>query len=245
MVNDIIKKSHQTAKKPNAPKAKPSPKIQRINRESLNKQPAKGKDLPPRPNPIALKSARTSAATSAKKASVSSGPIPSLKPQILKKPPRGKITKLLQKRTSRIAVSSVAILVTLGLVIWLTLPALSLKLASTKSGVNASLPYYVPDGYHLNLPIKATENQAIVSYYSRRTNDKLTLIQEKSLWDSQAVRQMVDEKSNGRYLTLNDRGLTIYTYSGNAAWVNKGILYQIQGSDKLSSDVLTQIAGSL
>ena len=55
---------------------------------------------------------------------------------------------------------------------------------------------------------------------------------------------MIEENSKGRFLTSRDRGITVYTHDGNAAWVNRGILYTIEGDAGLSSDAIMRIANS-
>jgi hypothetical protein len=55
----------------------------------------------------------------------------------------------------------------------------------------------------------------------------------------------VKEKAGDNYITYNERGLTIYTYNSNAAWVNNGVLYTIDGDAPLSSDQIRRIATSL
>ena len=49
----------------------------------------------------------------------------------------------------------------------------------------------------------------------------------------------------GKYATYNDAGLTIYTYGTDAAWVNGGVLYTVEGSANLSNEQIRRIATSL
>ena len=76
------------------------------------------------------------------------------------------------------------------------------------------------------------------------TNTSFVISQSNSPWNSDAVRSMIEENSKGRFLTSRDRGITVYTHDGNAAWVNRGILYTIEGDAGLSSDAIMRIANS-
>ena len=71
-----------------------------------------------------------------------------------------------------------------------------------------------------------------------------TIKQEKSDWNSSAVREFVDSKSKDT-TTTNSNGLTIYTYGSNAAWVNHGVLYTLEGDAPLSSEQIQRIANSM
>ena len=52
-------------------------------------------------------------------------------------------------------------------------------------------------------------------------------------------------KKTGTYLTYQERGLTIYSFGDQAAWVNGGLLYTIDGDAPLSSEQLLNIAASM
>lgn len=154
--------------------------------------------------------------------------------------------RLKRSKTFKIGVISASIAVALIILLWINLPSISIALASVQSGVNADYPHYTPEGYRLQLPIEAKDNQLSMTFASNQNQDSSFLLsQEKSSWDSEAVRAMVEEQSKGQFLTTQDRGLTVYTYSGNAAWVNKGILYKISSNSALSNDTIKRIASSL
>ena len=73
-----------------------------------------------------------------------------------------------------------------------------------------------------------------------------TLEQTKSGWDSSAVLDSyVKPMAGDDYETTTSNGLTIYTYDGSAAWVNRGIFYTISGDAPLSDDQIQRIATSL
>lgn len=152
---------------------------------------------------------------------------------------------LKQKKTIRLSAIVVSILVVVGIAIWMNLPTISVKFASAQADVAAEVPHFIPDGYTLDLPINATDNEVAITFKSRQNDSTFTLKQSKSAWDSNAVRAMVERDSKGQFLTTLDRGLTVYTYGGNGAWVNKGILYSISGDARLQKETIMRIANSL
>ena len=148
-------------------------------------------------------------------------------------------------RSMRIGIISASVVIVAIIAIWINLPTLSVAFASAQAGVNADYPHYTPEGYTLQLPVNADNNRVTMSFSSNQNQTSFSFSQEKSAWDSQAVRAIVEEESKGQFLTTQDRGLTVYTYDGNAAWVNKGMLYKISGDSRLSNDTIMRIAGSL
>ena len=149
------------------------------------------------------------------------------------------------KKIRRISLISISIAIVLGAIIWINLPALSVHFAATQTGVAAAIPHYTPDGFRLRLPIQTNDNQVTITYTATNGDTSFILQQSNSSWNSDAVRAMVEEDSKGGFLTSRDRGITVYTYNGNAAWVNRGILYTIEGDAGLSSDAIMRIANSL
>lgn len=144
-----------------------------------------------------------------------------------------------------ITASAVLLFILAGYVAYLNLPSLSVQVAAAQTGVAASYPHYTPDGYSLVTPVTADGDSVRMTFSSNSGIAGFTITQTKSTWDSSAVQDDVQRASDGQYLTTKDRGLTIYTYNGKAAWVNKGILYRIDGEAKLSSDQIQKIATSL
>lgn len=149
-------------------------------------------------------------------------------------------------RLLSIGSASLALVLLGGYFTYLNLPDLSVRVAAAQAGINASYPEYQPDGYRLNGPVAANSGKVEIQFASNAGPQGFTITQEKSSWDSSAVvSNIVKPKSNDSYVTTSERGLTIYTYNGNAAWVNKGILYTIEGDAPLSSEQIRRIASSL
>ena len=125
-------------------------------------------------------------------------------------------------------------------------PSLSVQVASMRAGVGALYPKYIPDGYSLSQPITHGDNRVAITFKSNSNSTHYTLTQAQSSWDSTAVLDnLVKKEAQNNYVTTRERGLTIYTYTTHAAWVNGGILYTIEGDADLSGDQIRKIATSL
>jgi len=150
---------------------------------------------------------------------------------------------------SRKIVASIAIvgvLIVGGYVTLVNLPALSVWVASSQAGIKATYPSYSPDGYSLSQPVSFSDGEVTLNFVSNGGGGGYVIRETRSSWDSTAVLENVVKKAAGEdYATTNDSGLTIYTFNGNAAWVNGGILYTIDSSAPLSNDQIRSIATSL
>lgn len=153
------------------------------------------------------------------------------------------------RRLSRfmsIGSAGIALLLLGGYFTYLNMPNLSVRVAAAQAGVNASYPEYRPDGYSLSGAVAYDQGEVNMKFASNSGPQNFTISQKKSSWDSSAVLDnYVKEKAGENYITYNERGLTIYTYGSNAAWVNDGVLYTIDGDAPLSSDQIRQIATSM
>lgn len=149
-------------------------------------------------------------------------------------------------RALTIIVVSIVVAFFAGYLTYVNLPSFSVRVASASAGVSATYPQYVPDGYSLDGGPQWSDGQVTLNFVSNSGTSKFTLKQTKSTWDSPAVLDNIVTKNAGtQYITNQEQGLTIYTYGGNAAWVNGGILYTIQGDSPLSTDQIRHIATSM
>lgn len=131
-----------------------------------------------------------------------------------------------------------------GYLTYLSMPNISIKMAAVQSGIDAKYPGYKPDGYALNGPIKFKSGEVSMRYAYADGSSAYTITQQKSNWNSSAVKEFFSEKHKSPNTTMID-GLTVYSGGREAAWVNGGILYQISGDANLSSDQIQKIAASL
>lgn len=149
-------------------------------------------------------------------------------------------------RLLSIASASLALLLLGSYFTYLNMPSLSVRVAAAQAGVNASYPEYRPDGYSLSGPVAYRDGEVTMKFASNGGPQNFTVAQAKSSWDSSAVLDnYVKDKAGDNYLTYNERGLTIYTFDGSAAWVNGGVLYTVTGDAPLSSDQIRRIASSM
>jgi hypothetical protein len=148
-------------------------------------------------------------------------------------------------RVLSIVSASFALILLGGYLTYLNMPSLSVRVAAAAAGINASYPDYHPDGYSLHGPVAYNQGQVSMQFAANAGPQNFTIRQTKSSWDSAAVLDnYVTPKAGTSYITYSERGLTIYTFNGNAAWVNGGILYTIEGDAPLSSEQIRHIATS-
>lgn len=148
-------------------------------------------------------------------------------------------------RAMHITTMCLALVMLGGYLTYINMPNLSVRVASARSGVTASYPEYRPDGYHFNGPVAYSPGEVTLSFKSNSSAQGYLVKQRASNWDSQAVLDNFVTKESDSYLTYSEQGLTIYTYSNKAAWVNGGVLYTIDGDAPLSSEQVLRIAASM
>lgn len=137
-----------------------------------------------------------------------------------------------------------AVMVLGGYFTYLSMPNISIRMAAIQSGVNAKYPGYRPDGYALRGPISFKNGEVSMKFAYAGGDQHYTLTQQKSNWDSAAVKEYA--ASEGEVLTTTTvDGLTIYGHGDRATWVNGGVLYQITSHAPLSSQQIQKIATSL
>lgn len=151
-----------------------------------------------------------------------------------------------RSKSFKVAMASLGLLLIAGYFTYVNLPNLSVRVAAAQAGINATYPEYHPVGYHLNGPVGYKNGEVNMNFTSNSGPVAFSLNQAGSNWDSSALlEKYVNPRSNGKYATYNDGGLTIYTYGTNAAWVNGGILYTVEGDATLSNEQIRRIATSL
>ena len=149
-------------------------------------------------------------------------------------------------RLLNIASASLALVLLGGYFTYINLPSLSVRVAAAQAGINASYPEYHPDGYSLNGAVAYKEGEVSMKFAANGGPQNFTITQTKSSYDSEAVLDnYVKPKVGENYIPFTERGLKIYAYGGNAAWVNGGILYTIDGDAPLSNSQIGNIAKSL
>lgn len=140
--------------------------------------------------------------------------------------------------------SILAIIIT-GYLIYSLMPSLSVRIASAQAGINATYPEYCPDGYKPSGPVSYSDNVVTIDFRANTGDNRFTISQSKSSWDSSAVKVKAEQEASGEVITTSEKGLTIFTYKNNAMWVNGGILYSISSDAPLSGEQIRHIATSL
>jgi hypothetical protein len=139
-----------------------------------------------------------------------------------------------------------AVLIAGAYLTYVNIPSLSVSIAASQAGVEAAYPEYKPDGYSLSQPVEFSDGEVILTFSSNSGVGEYTITQTRSSWDSSAVLDNVVRAASGdNYIATQERGLTIYAYDGNAAWVNGGVLYVIESNAPLSGEQIRRIATSL
>lgn len=131
--------------------------------------------------------------------------------------------------------------------IWLqNYPKLALHSASSKAGFSLTLPGYLPSSYELEGPVDARNGQAVMAFRSPSAPTELRITKRTTTWDSSSLRDNAIPGQGKNVVAVEGQGLTIYIWGQNqAAWVNHGIWYAIDGAASLSREQLLKIAYSL
>ena len=228
------------------PKAAPKPVVHKKQVAQAQAKP----DKAPQVHPIAAKAA---ARTAAKKPVVTK---PATNKEVKNSAiaaamatPKVKPVKKQNKWIRRLIIVG-SIVLGLGLVLYGVyhfIPSVSVGIASAQAGVKATYPEYVPDGYALSHPVTYSDGEVALTFKSNSNDNSYIISQTRSSWDSSAVLDNVVRPAAGEnYITTKERGLTVYSYKNNAAWVNGGVLYVISSDDApLSGEQIRHIATSL
>ncbi len=125
-------------------------------------------------------------------------------------------------------------------------PNLSMRVAATRAGFDASMPGFSPSGFSFKGPINYAPGQVTISFQSRTDDRTYNVVEQESSWNSDALLANYVVSETNQYQTYLDRGRTLYIYNGsNATWVDNGIWYQIVGDSDLTTDQLVRIAASI
>lgn len=148
-------------------------------------------------------------------------------------------------RVASVLTATLALLVLGGYLTYMNLPVISMKVAASRAGVEATFPNYRPDGYALNGPITYSPGEVNINYKSNSNDNGFRITQKPSNWDSQGLLDNYVNRQTEHYLTFQERGVTVYTFGNKAAWVNGGLLYTLEGNASLSSDQVIRLATSM
>ncbi len=148
-------------------------------------------------------------------------------------------------RFSTIMATAGAMVIIVGLGVYISLPTISVKLAAGRAGINAKNPYAL-SGYSLDNNIAAQPGKVTISYKSASGNGGYSVTQEsdKSTTDY-ALRLNVSRQNGGSYQEMDVNGKTVLLYGNKATWLAGDMRYTIDGSDLMDSNQLRSIVKSL
>lgn len=222
--------------------------ISRFSKQPVHQVEKKYAPLPVRPHPEAAQHE----ATPASHASTSFAA--ALEHATSHHQPPAKVSKRRHRAAKKLGISvravnigaiSLAVVLLTGFIAYQNVPNVSMRLASSRAGFNASLPGYTPSGFGLAGPIHSSPGAVTVSFRSHSDGRNFEISQKPSNWTSDSLlNNQVAVK--GSYETFEEKGRTIYLYDGNkATWVNGGVWYQIDNNAGLSNSQIIDIADSL
>lgn len=151
------------------------------------------------------------------------------------------------RRPVSIGAAALAVVI-MGGYIWVSnYNNLSIRTASQRSGIVASLPHYTPSNYKLNGPISYGTGFVSFNLKNTKESDKtIAVVQRKSEWDSASLLELYVSPKGKDYVAVDSQGLKIYLYGKNqATWVNKGLQYVVTANSSLSRDQIVKMAQSL
>lgn len=150
-------------------------------------------------------------------------------------------------RFTSIFATAMSLLLLAGYFTYLNMPGLSIRVAAVQAGINANLPDYKPDGYAFNGPVSFSQGEVALDFSANGGPHSYSITQKASDWDSQAVLDnYILEQSGDDYNIHSTKGLTVYTYSNKAVWVNRGILHEVNYENApLSVTQIERIAASM
>lgn len=145
-----------------------------------------------------------------------------------------------------VGAAAIAILVMGGFFVYQRMPNVALRVASSKAGFHGRMPSTTPAGFAFKGPIKYSKGSISIGYVSRSDDRNFVLSQKPTDQTSESLLVSEISPSKKHYQTYHDRGMTVFIYNdGNAAWIDKGILYNIKDNGALSSEQVLSIAASM
>ena len=169
------------------------------------------------------------------------------KPTLSKKKKSSKIKKITSNRylLTLFIIGFVAISIYVS---YQYIPAVSIRIAASQAGIDATYPTYTPDDYGVYGPAISQDKKVLIKYKQKNGDKMYTISQSYSNWDSSALYEnLVKTWSDKSPNTTRVNGLTVYSTSNyeNVAWVNRGILFTIIGNADLDSRKIERIVSSM
>lgn len=132
-----------------------------------------------------------------------------------------------------------------GFVVYQQVPNVSMRLAASRAGFDASLPS-TPAGFRIDGPIAFSNGIVTVNFASNSDQRAATLHQQVSSLDSRSL-EAGQLKSQGIDYTehlVNGQKIFIYDTS-SATWVNAGVRYTLEGDSSLSVSQILDLVSTI
>ncbi|MCL2037641.1 DUF4367 domain-containing protein [Candidatus Saccharibacteria bacterium] len=146
-------------------------------------------------------------------------------------------------RASSIVTAALAVAIIGGFFTYTQMPNISVRVAANRAGVDAKNPH-MPSGYSIDGPVAYSSGSVTINYRSNGGGEGYSFTQQRSDFDNYAVLDKV-VGSSATYETLMTGDLTVYRFGDKAAWTNRGVLYTLNGNERLSDNQILEIAGSV
>ena len=157
---------------------------------------------------------------------------------------KGKKLRGLRVLTS-VTASLLAVVLIIGFVAYQNSAMIQLRLAASKSGLNATAPIWQPSGFRLG-SLTATPGKVAISYENASSGQQYTVSESATQWDSNALLNNYVYPNNNSYDTITAGDTTIYTYgNNNATWIDRGIWYKLTSDGSLSTSQIVNVATSM
>lgn len=150
-----------------------------------------------------------------------------------------------KKRWLKLSVLALLMLGICSFIAWQKVPEISLKLASLRAHVDASVPSYKPVGYAISGPAEAQNHAVTLSYKAVRDKSIGYTIEEQAS-DQDSSTLIADNSSpNQQVQTTQANGIPIVIIRNKVKCVSNGIETTITNQANLSADELLNIAKSI
>ncbi len=132
-----------------------------------------------------------------------------------------------------------------GFILYQNLSNLTVRLASVKAGLHASLPSYSPSGFTLKGPVQYAPGQVTLNFHSNSDQRSFQVKQQASSWNSENLLQTYVAKNNQPYQTYQDEGRMVYIDKDSANLVTGTKWVQVKSDGTLSSNQMLNIVKSI
>ena len=126
-----------------------------------------------------------------------------------------------------------------------SLASVSKSFIKFTSGIDVSLPAYIPKGFELKAPISYQNNSVQFVYQQDKSNYLVFLQNHNGMTQSDLIKKVLSEESDYYQTVKSDTEYYIYDNSRKITWVKSGILFVIISPQGIPSSEWLDIAQSI